>query len=406
MQSNETNLIQSIFTIYKWRKFIFLNFLIISFLTIIITLIIPKTYQAEAIILPVSKSDEVLIPAGIQGFGGSLLGLQESEEGNRLIAILGSRTVMQNVATALNLQERYQTKNMEETIEELREYSNVQYDEDGTIHIQGLVKTKFFSFEADDNEARNLAADIVNSLINELDMVNKDLKSRQGHFSRLFIQTRLKQSAKALSAAEDSINAFQSKFDVISFPEQVIAAIESAAELERLIVSHEIKLETQKAVFGSQHPEIIVTELELTNLKNKLEEMKYGNLTESSSSNYSLFPIFIEIPDLFTKYLRLERNFEVQSVIYEFLVKEFEKAKLKETRDTPTLQIIDTAIPPVKKLKPKRSIIVIGVGIFTILLSILFAFISESIDKLKTSNPEDYMKIITVLKALKISKKQ
>ena len=107
------------------------------------------------------------------------------------------------------------------------------------------------------------------------------------------------------------------------------------------------------------------------------------------------------MPDLITKYFRLEREFEIQKTIYAFLVQEFEEAKIQETRDTPTLHIIDEAVPPIKRNKPQRSIIVLASGFTAILFSLFFVFISESLSKLKTKNPEDYTKLIRVIQSFK-----
>lgn len=122
-KSKSLNLIEFLFIINKLRKFIFLNFIVSSILTTIISLIIPKTYQAESIILPVSNSNEIMMPIGFQGFGSSLLGLGESEEANRLMVILAGRTVMQQVVIQNNLQSRYDEETIESAIEELRDFS-------------------------------------------------------------------------------------------------------------------------------------------------------------------------------------------------------------------------------------------------------------------------------------------
>jgi len=59
------------------------------------------------------------------------------------------------------------------------------------------------------------------------------------------------------------------------------------------------------------------------------------------------------------KFIRVERDLEVQSLIYEFITQEFERAKIEEARDTPTVQVIDLAIPPIQKHRPRRSLLVL-----------------------------------------------
>lgn len=395
------NIIEFLHIINKWRSFIFINFIIISVLAAVISLIIPKTYQAQSIILPVSSSDDIMMPIGLQGFGSSLLGLGESDEANRLMAILESRTVMQQVVILNDLQSIYNEETIEDAIESLRDFSEINFQDDGTILVLASAKTRFLPDSTNEENTRQLAADISNSLVRELDKTNKNLKSKHGKFTRMFIEERLNNSIADLDAAEDSINSFQSRFGMVSLPEQIEAAIASAAQLEQTIVMQEIKFATKRKILGSEHPELIVIELELTNLKNKLQELMRGVKSDSTKDEFLLFPVFSDMPDLITKYFRLEREFEIQKTIYTFLVQEYEEAKIQETRDTPTLHIIDEAVPPIKRNKPQRSIIVLVSGFIALLFSLFFVFISESLSKLKTKNPEDYTKLIRVIQSFK-----
>lgn len=400
-ESKSLNLIEFLFIINNWRRFIFLNFISIIILTAIISLIIPKTYQAESIILPVSSSDDIMMPIGFQGFGSSLLGLGESEEANRLMAILASRTVMQQVVLQNDLQNIYDEETIESAIEELRDFSDIQFEDDGTIIITASAKTGFLPDSADEEKTRQLAAAIANSLVNELDKTNKMLKSKHGRYTRMFIEERLKNSVADLNAAEDSINSFQSRFGTIALPEQIEAAIASAAELERSIVTLEVRLATLENMFGTDHPEFTLAKLELANLKNKLDEMMQRVESDSAKVEFLLFPVFSDIPDLITKYFRLEREFEIQETIYAFLVQEFEEAKIQETRDTPTLHIIDEAVPSIKRIKPQRALLVLIAGFIAIIFSLIFVFISESLIKLRADNPEDYSKLTSVFQSFK-----
>ena len=118
-----------------------------------------------------------------------------------------------------------------------------------------------------------------------------------------------------------------------------------------------------------------------------------------------LFPVFSDIPDLITKYFRLQREFEVQETIYTFLVREFEEAKIQETRDTPTLHIIDEAVPPIKRVKPQRALLVLIAGFIAIIFSLIFVFIFESLSKLRTNNPEDYSKLTSVIQSFRRTQK-
>ena len=405
MNSNESNFIDFIFIVNKWRKFIFVNFIVVSFIVAGISLIIPKTFSAESIILPISKSSSILTPIGLKGFGASLLGLGGSEDANRLMAIIGSRSVLESVAIKYDLLTVYKAENIEETLELLQEYSEIDFQDDGTITVVASAKTPFWASEEDEEFARNLASKIANSLVEELDIINKKLKTSQGRFTRLFIEERLAEATENLHTAEDSINSFQSKFGTVSLPKQIISAIESAAEIERLIILQEVKLALKENVFGKDHPDYLLTELELNMLRQKLDDMMFEGHTDSTSKRISLFPVFETMPDLSIRYLQLEMELNIRTSLRSFLVQQLEEAKIQETRDTPTLHIIDKAIPPIRRSRPIRSLLVLSAGVVTIILSLIFSFVYESLLKLKITRPDEFAKLRTIRSSFRITKK-
>lgn len=405
MSNNESNFIDFIYTVNKWRKFIIVNFLIISVLVAAISLVIPKTFSAESIILPVSESNNIFAPGSIEGFGAGLLGLGGSGEANRLIAIIGSRNVLKTVTLKYDLQKVYDVDTLEDAIETLRDLSDMTFEDDGTIIVVASAKTPFLASEDDEEIARNLAADIVNSFVEELDITNKKLKTSQGRFTRLFIEERLAEATTSLHATEDSINSFQSRFGTISLPEQIVAAIESAAEIERLIALQEVKLAVQENMFGKDHPDYRLTKLELQMLRDKHSDMMFERKPDSSIGTVSLFPAFESMPDLSIRFLQLEMELEIRSSLHSFLLQQLEEAKIQETRDTPTLHIIDEAVPPIKRSRPVRSLLVLTAGAVTILLSLIFIFVYESLLKLKITHPDEFSKLRTIRSTFRIAKR-
>jgi uncharacterized protein involved in exopolysaccharide biosynthesis len=61
-------------------------------------------------------------------------------------------------------------------------------------------------------------------------------------------------------------------------------------------------------------------------------------------------------------------------------------AKINEAKDSSALQVLDEAVVPLKKSKPKRSLIVLLSVVTAFFVSIIIIFIQEFISKL---SPED-----------------
>jgi tyrosine-protein kinase Etk/Wzc len=109
-------------------------------------------------------------------------------------------------------------------------------------------------------------------------------------------------------------------------------------------------------------------------------------------------------PNTSLQYMDAVRNVKYQEAVWEILAKQFEMAKLDEAKDFPLIQVLDKAIPPERKSKPKRSVIVITATLAAFLVSIFWAFIRESITRAE-EQPEQAERLKTLRSALKLRTK-
>ena len=85
-----------------------------------------------------------------------------------------------------------------------------------------------------------------------------------------------------------------------------------------------------------------------------------------------LFVPMDEIPAVGIQYIELKRNLEAQYTIYELLVENLEIARLLKSSKSHNIQILDEAVPPIKKYKPKRLIIILLSGFSSFIISLFF----------------------------------
>jgi len=78
------------------------------------------------------------------------------------------------------------------------------------------------------------------------------------------------------------------------------------------------------------------------------------------------------------------RNVKYYEFLYELLAKQYELAKVDEARESTVIQVVDKALPPDRKSKPYRALIVLVSGIVGVLLAIFLAFFFEAMDKART----------------------
>ena len=112
-------------------------------------------------------------------------------------------------------------------------------------------------------------------------------------------------------------------------------------------------------------------------LSDQLVKLKFGE-DRNLKSSLNIFVPFEKIPETGVIYIRLMRNYEIQTKILEFIYPIYEQAKIEEQKDIPVVLVVDRAIPPEKKSFPKRSLIVIAAFLLSFFFSAGYVLIKDS----------------------------
>lgn len=347
------------------NRFRFLKvFFITLFASALISLIVPEWYRSYSTILPpsddggLSNFASMLSDLPLQALG---LGTGVSEEAILFTATFNSRTVMETVVNKFDLIKRYDVKNLEEAVKTLREHAGIVINEEGTLTIFAEARASWFCFfkNASRDEARNTAREMANFFVDEMDRVNKRLKTESAGNTRSFIEERYQENLHDLQVAEDEFKAFQKKYGMIALPEQTEATIKAAGEIKAAVVAKEIEMGVAEKSLSKTHPEYKRIKRELNELKKRYKEFNAPIDYENDGDKIDLFVPLEDAPEIGLKYLRKYREVFIQEKILEFLLPQFEQAKIKESKDTPTVQVLDEAVTPIKKHRPKRSLFVL-----------------------------------------------
>ena len=83
--------------------------------------------------------------------------------------------------------------------------------------------------------------------------------------------------------------------------------------------------------------------------------------------------------------MRLTREVDIQNTLFIYLTQQYEDAKIQEARNTPTIQLLDPAIAPIKRSSPKRLLMVLIMTIITFIFTSVNILIQA--DYQRTKNP-------------------
>ena len=382
--ANHANQHDNILLLWKRRKFITKNVIWVGLASVIISLFLPKWYVSKAVILSSGAGRFSLISAfadlPLNEFGFSPV----NEDINSFISILVSRSVKEWMVGKFDLVERYGTRDVEFAMEAFEGNTELRVTDEGALAITVMDRDP------------KLAQQMVQEMLNQLDLLNRRLSREQGKYNRQFLEERLEQNKIDLAIAEEGLKLFQEQTGVVDILTQVTAQLETYGQLHSQELQAytelysqraqtEVQLNTLKATLMADNPTIRHYEVmygeqdkQLSTLSQKLDR-ELENLLFSSDnaageaiSNESSESIWVSMgsfPDLAMRSARLLREVEVQGKLLEILVPQYEQARMEESKNIPTLQVIDEPKVPLNKAKPKRMLIVLGAVFMAVIFS-------------------------------------
>jgi uncharacterized protein involved in exopolysaccharide biosynthesis len=308
-------------------RFLLLNVAAVTLASLAVSLVLPKWYSARAVLLPPTEDDSgsliaQLVPRGL----GSIRMPGAPTIADVYVAVLKSRTVADRIVGRFRLVSRYRAQDVEKAVKMLSEHVRFHVGDEGTIEIA-----------VEDRDPKTAAA-MANAYVEELDRFNRLTRTTSAKRTRRFIEERLAVCEKDLAAAEDRLREYQQahKLPVMSPSSQ------NDANVGASLMAQKIALEVKLQMLGQS---LAASSEEMRRVREELAAVvrQVGGLPRAG----------VEI-------MRLWRDVKVQEQVFELLTAQLEEARIKETRDTPTVQVLDPASVPLHKSRPKRAWIVIA----------------------------------------------
>lgn len=360
------NVIELYHSIWRWNKYVIINIVVITFVSLILSLIMPKTYRSSSVLMPPTFESGSSMLGNLTDLPFNNLLSPPTDETMSFIAILKSRTVMENVINKFDLINFYESPDIEEAIETLTNNINIEVEEEGTIRISAMVKTSWFHPESEEEAAKVLSSKMANYFVDQLMMINLKLKSEKATKNREFIEKRYYENIEKLAEVEEKLRQFQENNKTINLEEQTTAAIQVATGIISNLSISKVKLSILEETHSPSHPEIKLLKSEIAGLQKQLKEFDSGN------KDIFVVPGFSEVPDIGMQLGRLVRDVEIQNTLFTFLTQQYEEAKIQEAKETPTVQVLDKAMVPINKFKPRRALFIISIFLLTTIFNAIY----------------------------------
>jgi tyrosine-protein kinase Etk/Wzc len=313
----EINLLDYLFVLWKWKRFIFINLIAAAILISGVTLLMPNRYKSTARLLP-PKDRGGALPSGLSQLArdflpslGNLARLGSSQDSYNYLAILQSYTAMDSLIKKFNLAEVYDITprtSVEKTTKAIEDYLEFKIEDDGTITIM--------VWDTD----RQRAADMASYLVDLLNQISIRLGTKEATDNRLFVEKRYLKVLDDLKLAEDSLKWLQRKYGIYSLQEAL------------------------------------------------------------SGKGLSSFVPLNKVPEVTMDYIRLYRDLEIQNKLLQFALPLYEQAKVDEQKTIPVVLVLDKPVPGERKDTPKRMLIVGASSVLVLILLAMIVFFVEALD--------------------------
>ncbi len=307
--------------------FIALNVGILTVVALLVSLVLPKWYSAKAVLLPPTEEESSLslsqlLPRGLGGV--KLPGAPTLSD--VFVSVLKSRSVGDRLVARFDLVRRYKLPDTEKALKELNSHTTLALGDEGTISIS-----------VEDRDPKTAAA-MANAYVEELDNFNRLTRTSSARRTREFIQERLGIVGRDLAAAENSLSSYQQQKNLALLSPEARGQAEIGANIMAQKLALEVKLNVLRQSLVESSEEVRRVREELSAVERQL-----GTLPQAGVAT-----------------MRLWRDLKTQEQLYELLTGQLEEARIRETRDTPTVQVLDPAVAPLHKSRPKRSLVVLA----------------------------------------------
>jgi len=332
-------------------KLLFFGPLLAGLAALGISYLIAPTFTATTTFLPPQQQQSAAASAlaslgALSGLAGAAGGIKSP--GDQYVALMQSVSVTDRLVDKFKLMDVYEAEYRFEARKELA--SNVRITlgkKDGLITV------------AVDDVDPQRAADMANRHVEELRRVTSELALTEAQQRRMFFENQLKETRDKLVSAQQALQS--SGFSPGALRAEPRAAAEGYARLKAEATAAEVRLQTLRRGLVDTAPEVQQQQTLLAALRAQVTKLETS----------------IDVPrdgDYVGKY----REFKYQETLFELFSRQYELARLDESREGALIQVVDVAAKPEWKSKPKRGQIALAATLAAAIFLVAFVLVRHA----------------------------
>jgi hypothetical protein len=374
IEDDEISLIDLLQVIVDHLRLLVLGPLCIGLFALGISFLITPTFTATTKFLPPqqqqSSAASLMASLGaLGGLAGAATGIKNPAD--QYVAFLQSRTVQDAMIDRFQLETRYEARFREDARNAIKGNSIISSGKDGMISIDFSDKDPAF------------AAQVANAYPEELSKLLSRIAVTEAQQRRVFFEKQLNNAKDKLTQADQALKV--SGINSNALKSNPNAAVETLARLKANITAQEIKLSSMRGYLTESAPDFKQAQTELSAMRQQMARAEQEEPTSSRGGS-----------DYIAKY----RDYKYHETLFELFSKQYEMARIDEAREGAVIQVVDVALPPERKAKPKKALIAIITTLASGFALLLFVFIRNALRNAQQS-PETAQKLAQLQQGLR-----
>lgn len=294
--------------------------------------LIPPRFTARTVVMP-PQQQQSASAAALNALGGGALGNLASGLGlgggkssaEQYVALLGSATISDRVIDTFKLMDVYEEDYRSDARKKLAKRALFTAGKkDGLIVI-----------DVEDTDPKR-AADMANAYVEHLRWVNNTIAVTEAQQRRAFFEQKLQETKERLVKAQMALQS--SGINAATLKAEPRAAADGYARLRNELTAAEVKYQSLRGTFTDSAPELARQQAVIATLRAELARLESRQESPGDAG-----------------YVGNMREYKYQEILFETYARQYELARVDESREGGLIQVVDVATPPDKKAWPKPS---------------------------------------------------
>lgn len=350
--TDEISLLDLALVVAENLRLLVIGPLLVGLAALGISFAVPPTFTAKVVMLPPQQQQSAAASAlqnlgALAGLAGGVAGIKSPAD--QYVALMQTTSVEDRLIERFKLMEVYDEKYRSEARKELEK----------NTRISAGKKDGLLTIEFDDEDPKR-AADVANAYVEELRRITSSLAITEAQQRRAFFEKQLAQTKDKLSAAQRALQAAGINEGAIRAEPK--AAAEAYARLQAEVTAGEVRLQTMRGYLAETAPEFLQAQNQLNALRAQLARREAVNTSGAQGDYVDRF-----------------REFKYQETLFELFARQYEVARIDESREGAVIQVVDAATPPERKSKPKKALIAVVATLATGFALLLWVFVRHAL---------------------------